>query len=384
MNSQLIPQAQLAAAARRPQLPRRGRLAAELAALEPSRSLTIALALLLTLAAAFGDAETSAPTTFTLFYVVALGLGTWFGGLGVGYATAAVALAGGATASFLTEPRVPSAWFIAWNAALDGALYVGCVHVLWALKRRLDHERVAREDALGQLRHAERLTTLGKLASGVAHEIGTPLNVILGRAELIAFGSQEPEAIRKSAEVILAQAERVAGIIRQLLNFARRGAASVARTDLTDLVETTALMLAPIAAKSGVHISYSGAHVEANVNGSEIQQVVTNLLTNAIHAMPDGGSVEIETRRERTHAPGRRGTPEASYAVVQVRDHGTGIEPDVFPRIFDPFFTTKEIGRGTGLGLSVAFGIVQDHRGWIAMDTRLGEGTTATVYLPQQ
>src|SRR5512133_122344 len=359
------------------------RVARRMVAVRPPHGTAVALALLLTLAATYGDAVTSAATTFTLFYVLALAIGTWFAGPRIGYLVSMLAVIGGTVASVATAQRTLSPWFLAWNICVDFVLYVGSVQGLWALRQRLERDVSAREDALGQLRHAERLTTIGKLASGIAHEIGTPLNVISGRAELIASGTLSPVAVTNCAQIVIEQTERVAAIIRQLLDFATRGGTKVCRTDLTDLVETTALLLAPIAAKTGVKIVCSGAHIEASLNRSEMQQVITNLLTNAIHAMPSGGTVEIETHIETTRAPGRRGAADRPYAVVQVRDHGTGIAPDVLPKIFDPFFTTKDLGQGTGLGLSVAYGIIRDHKGWLAIDTKLGEGTTVTLYAPQ-
>lgn len=347
----------------------------------PSRSTTVALALLVSLAASYGDTITSAATTFTLFYVLALAIGTWFAGVWTGYTITVVAVAGSTMASLLSLSHVPSNWFLVWNGLVDSILFVGCVHVLWALRQRLEREVSARQDALGQLRHAERLTTVGRLAAGIAHEIGTPLNVISGRAELIAAGSLSSEATRKSAAVIVEQTERVAGIIRQLLDFARRGGTKVARTDLSDLVETTVLLLTPIAAKAGIGITQRGEHVEVNLNRSEMQQVLANLITNAIHATSQGGHIEVVTWLEKTRAPGSKTTH--SYAVVQVHDNGSGIAPEVLPKVFDPFYTTKDLGQGTGLGLSVAYGIVRDHQGWIAIDTKLGEGTTVTVYVPR-
>jgi signal transduction histidine kinase len=335
------------------------------------------------MAATCGDAVSSAATTFTLFYVLALAIGTWFAGLWVGYLISGLAVAGGTIATILDAPHPHSAWFLVWNVCVDLLLYLGCVQVLWALRRRLDREVTAREDAVEQLRHAERLTTVGKLAAGIAHEIGTPLSVISGRAELIASGTLSTEVIQRSAQIVIEQTERVAAIIRQLLDFSRSGGAKVCRTDLTDLIETTVLLLSPIAEKAGVKIVCSGDPLEANLNRSEMQQVITNLLTNAIQSMPSGGTVEIATRVEQTRAPGRHETTGRPYAVVEVRDHGTGIAPEVLPRIFDPFFTTKDLGRGTGLGLSVAYGIVRDHQGWLAIDTKLAEGTTVTLYTPQ-
>jgi len=359
------------------------RIANRLSGFQFSRTATIVISVLLTLMAATGDALTSAETTFTLFYVVALTVGTWFGGIGVGYLVATVAVAGAAGADIMATSSAPSAWFMVWNTLVDFALYIVFSHMLSALHNRLAREVSARQNAIGQLRHAERLTTIGKLASGIAHEIGTPLNVISGRVELIASGTLSAEAVASSANIVLEQTERVAVIIRQLLDFARRAGGHAERTNLTDLVETTALLLGPMAAKGNIKVVCTGDICEAQVNRSEMQQVITNLLTNAIHASPASGRIEVDTRYEKARAPTRDQSDLQSYAVIRIQDHGVGIGPDILPRIFDPFFTTKDVGRGTGLGLSVAYGIVHDHRGWLTIDSKLGLGTTVKVYLPQ-
>ena len=359
------------------------RFGARLSRLELSPANAVVLSLLLTSAAAYGDAVTTAATTFTLFYVVALGIAVWFSGIRAGYTIGLAAIVGNTVAGTQIVPQ-PALWYFIWNAALDFVLYAAIIHLLWALRQRLQQEMAARQDALGQLRHAERLTTLGRLASGIAHEIGTPLNVISGRAELIGSGTLNAEAITASANIVVAQAERITIIIRQLLDFARKGGTRVERTLLTSLVEHTSLLLGPLASKVGVEIVSSGEHIEADVNPSEIQQVITNLITNAIHAMPSGGKVEVAVERETAQDPRRTQAKPRACAVVRVRDYGVGIPSEMLPRIFEPFFTTRDVGVGTGLGLSVVFGIVQDHDGWIAVDTTQGEGTTMSVYLPKQ
>jgi len=359
------------------------RIGARLTRLRLSPPNAVALALLLTGAAAYGDAVTTAATTFTLFYMIALMVAVWFAGDRAGYVVAVAAIAGSTAAGLHNSPQ-PALWYFIWNAVLDLALYAAFVQLLWALRRRLQHEMAARQDALGQLRHAERLTTLGRLASGIAHEIGTPLNVISGRAELIASGTLDSDAIAASAYTVVAQAERITLIIRQLLDFARKGGTRVERTDVTSLVEHTALLLGPLASKAGVTIESRGQVTEAQVNASEIQQVITNLITNGIHAMPQGGKIEVSVATEMTRDPRRTQSAPRSYAVVRVQDHGVGIPADTLPRIFDPFFTTRDVGVGTGLGLSVVFGIVQDHDGFITVDTTPGKGTTMSVYLPKQ
>jgi signal transduction histidine kinase len=359
------------------------RIGARLSRVELSPANAVVLSLLLTSAAAYGDAVTTAATTFTLFYVVALGMAVWFAGIRAGYTVGVAAIIGNTVATTQIVPG-PALWYFIWNAALDFVLYAAIIHLLWALRQRLQQEMAARQDALGQLRHAERLTTLGRLASGIAHEIGTPLNVISGRAELIGSGTLNADAITTSANIVVAQAERITVIIRQLLDFARKGGTRVEPTVLTSLLEHTALLLGPLASKAGVEIVSSGERIEVDVNPSEIQQVITNLVTNAIHAMPGGGKVEVSVASETAQDPRRTQAKTQAYAVVRVRDYGVGIAHETVPRIFEPFVTTRDVGVGTGLGLSVVFGIVQDHDGWIAVDTTQGKGTTMSVYLPNQ
>jgi signal transduction histidine kinase len=145
------------------------------------------LALLLVALAAWGDAITAAEATFTLFYVVPLAIAVWYAGIRVGYLIAALSTAIGAAVDWYVGPR-PSNWlFLEWNELVEAALYISFAHTLAALRARVDLESQLRIDALNQLRHAERLTTIGKLASGIAHEIGTPLNVISGYAELLVM-----------------------------------------------------------------------------------------------------------------------------------------------------------------------------------------------------
>ena len=357
-------------------------IAEKLSKFQLSRVAATLTALALVLAVAYGDAVTDAATRFTLFYVVAIFIAVWFAGMKTGYWVAVTAVLAAFIAGAIAHPMTSLEFFV-WNSVLDMVLFVAFAHITWALKRRLYQEVLARQDAVGQLRQAERLSTLGRLASGLAHEIGTPLNVISGRAELIASGTLSKEDMVASARVVINQSERVTSIIRQLLDFGRRGGTRVEYTELMRLVEATANMLRPLASKLGVEIVCSGEPARATVNPGEIQQVITNLVTNAIYALPKGGKVEIHVATKPESDPRQPSTPPRSHAVLSVRDHGIGIPPDVLPRIFEPFFTTRDVGVGTGLGLSVAYGIVQDHGGWMSVDTVLGEGTTVTLHLPR-
>jgi signal transduction histidine kinase len=251
------------------------------------------------------------------------------------------------------------------------------------------NEKVARETAariatLEQLRHADRLTTVGKLASGVAHELGTPLNVVVARAEMIAGGEMSAGDAREYANVIVSSAQKMTRIIRQLLEFARRRGPRKERRDLAALAERVLELLRPLAQRQSVELvlDASGGPHEADVDAGQIEQVLTNLVVNAVQAMPRGGPVEVRVRGERAAPPADHGGAEGEWLAVRVRDRGEGIAPEVLPHVFEPFFTTKDVGMGTGLGLSVAHGIVRDHGGWITADSRPMHGSTFVVYLP--
>jgi signal transduction histidine kinase len=350
--------------------------------LSPLRATVVSLVLLAV--ASWGDMVTTAEATFTLFYVVPLSIAVWYATIRVGYLIALLSVISGAAIDLYVGPR-PSSWFfLGWNKLIDAGLFISFAHILAALRARVNLESELRMDALNQLRHAERLTTIGKLASGIAHEIGTPLNVISGHAELMVMGRLDTEEVKRSGQVLLEQSKRVTTIVHQLLDFARRGGTRVMLTDINDLAVATTRLLESLAGKSGIEIVTQGTPVKADVNRSEIQQVLTNLITNAIHAMPNGGRIEVDVREEHTRAPEEKHGSRQDYVVLSVRDFGTGIALGVLPKIFDPFFTTKDVGQGTGLGLSVAYGIVRDHNGWVNVNTRLGEGTTFSVYLPQE
>ncbi|AUX42344.1 histidine kinase [Sorangium cellulosum] len=248
---------------------------------------------------------------------------------------------------------------------------------------RAARETAARIAALEQLRHADRLTTVGQLASGIAHELGTPLNVVGGRAKMIARGLP-PEEAAESARIIAEQADRITRIIRQLLDFARRRIAQKAPADLAQIARHTLVLLEPLARKRGVALRLdeaSDAPARAEVDAGQMQQVLTNLVINGIHAMKRGGELTVRVERARARPPADHGGPEGEHLAVRVIDQGEGIAPADVPRIFEPFFTTKDVGEGTGLGLSVSYGIVREHGGWIDVQSEPDRGSTFTVYL---
>jgi signal transduction histidine kinase len=248
---------------------------------------------------------------------------------------------------------------------------------------RLASETAARIAALEQLRHADRLNTVGKLAAGVAHELGTPLNVVVARAELIAKGDANPES-REYARIVVDSARKMTRIIRQLLEFARRREPRKEQGDVATVASHTLDLLRPLAQKQRVELRLyqAGGPHTTRFDAGQIEQALTNLVVNAVQAMSGGGEVDVRVTRERAYASGDHGRLEGEWIAVRVLDRGQGIAPEHLPHIFEPFFTTKDVGSGTGLGLSVAYGIAGDHGGWIDVESRRGQGTTFALFLP--
>jgi signal transduction histidine kinase len=255
-------------------------------------------------------------------------------------------------------------------------------------KQHLLAENEARIATVEQLRHTERLVTLGKLSSGLAHELGTPLNVISGRARLIENEDMEHDEVVENAAIICQQTERVTRIIRQMLDYARRTSPQRTKVNLRELIEQVVVILQHSARKQAVEIVVSGLlekPPEIFIDYGQIQQVITNLLMNGLQAMPQGGRLEIRL------AVGVYSPPAAGHykpmpcAVIMVLDNGPGLEDEVMERAFEPFYTTKGVGQGTGLGPSIVREIVVEHGGWItAANIEGGTGACFAVYLPME
>ena len=258
-----------------------------------------------------------------------------------------------------------------------------CEHLAES-QERVRQEAETRIAAIEQLRHADRLRTVGQLASGVAHELGTPLNVVTGRASLIGSGKLTPEAVTESAGIIKSQAERMAVIIRQLLDFSRHGVLHRAQTNLSMIVRQTLQVLEPLSRKQGVELLVTSTPepLSACVDAGQLQQVLTNLVVNAVQATPAGGRITIGITREHIQPPPDHGDSVDEFFCFSVEDTGHGIPEDVLARLFEPFVTTKDVGQGTGLGLSIAYGIIEEHGGWIDVQSEVGRGTRFCVYLP--
>ncbi|HEX4474750.1 MAG TPA: HAMP domain-containing sensor histidine kinase [Polyangiaceae bacterium] len=250
---------------------------------------------------------------------------------------------------------------------------------------RVIEETGARVSAVEQLRHADRLMTVGKLASGIAHELGTPLNVIAGRAQMIAEGEATGDAVADNARIIGEQAQRMTRIIRQLLDFARRGTRRKDAIDLRKVANQCVSMLEGMAGKANVllHIDAPRTPIISYADGGQIEQALTNLIVNAIQATPKGGSVHVEVGQERATPPADHGGSANTFPFLRVVDTGSGMDEMTASRIFEPFFTTKSVGEGTGLGLSVSYGIARDHGGWIDVESHPCAGSRFTLRLDQ-
>jgi signal transduction histidine kinase len=240
---------------------------------------------------------------------------------------------------------------------------------------KTERETLARISALEQLRHADRLITLGRLAAGIAHELGTPLNVIGGRVKMLRRGGLAPNLVEEYLGIVAEQAVRMTSIIRQLMDFARRREPKVVAADLPASARAIARLVQPLAQKRGVQVVVNPSEpVWALGDAVQLEQVMSNLVVNAIHACAAGGRVEITCLL--------RGEGAEQRAVVRVQDDGHGMDEATKERIFEPFFTTKDIGQGTGLGLSVAHGIVREHGGSIEVESAPERGSQFSVFLP--
>ncbi|HEY2899787.1 MAG TPA: ATP-binding protein [Polyangia bacterium] len=254
--------------------------------------------------------------------------------------------------------------------------------------------REAREDAQRgtearlaletRLRQSEKLATIGQLAAEIAHELGTPLNVIGGRARALSRKAADTDEVIKNAGIIGGEVERITKIIGQVLDFSRKRGPTLTRVHLGAVVAEALEFLREIIQRQGVEADVQTMPAPPEVPGDpdQIQQVCLNLLMNALHAMPAGGTLRIRTSNVVRRKEGLDLAPPSHYAILEIADSGPGVPAAARERIFEPFFTTKDDGQGTGLGLAVSHGIVKEHDGWIELDSPPGGGAVFRVFLP--
>ncbi len=350
------------------------------------------------------------PSHFSLFFIAVM-LASWYGGLGAGLL--ATILSALSLDYFFIAPT--QSIHLDWRALLRLGVFTGVAAVTsylttarrcaeLALRKAHDEldrrvrertaelarandslraeivERKRAEKELLRLQldmgRVERLATMGRMSGSIAHELGTPLNSILGYTQLLA---QEPlsERAKRRLAIIEGQIHRMGNIIQNYLSRAR-GPLPKARVDVNSLIRETLILLQPIFQQHGVEVKTALAEELPRPSGDELslQRVLINLLDNAVDACENGGAILITT------APRSSLNGKETGVTIEVSDDGVGVAPELLPKIFDLFVTTKPPGEGTGLGLVICQEIVKAHGGTIEVKSELGRGTSVIIFLP--
>ena len=273
---------------------------------------------------------------------------------------------GGVEINLITKAKdeIPIAWSIA--AMRDD---VGKVIGLVAI----GHDLTERRQMEAQLILSAKMASLGVMAGGIAHEIRNPLGICLATAHLLQKSPNDPVLIEEATKRICAAVRRVSDIIENLLKFVRPSSQGrMVRLGVNEILEDTLTLMTTETNLHLIQVERALATTLSPVVGNQnlLQQVFTNLVLNAVSAMSEGGQLRVSTGVNN------------GYVLVMVADTGIGIAPAHLDRIFDPFFTTMPVGQGIGLGLSISYAIIQQHRGRITVKSQTGEGTTFTVWLP--
>jgi signal transduction histidine kinase len=290
-------------------------------------------------------------------------------------------VADGSVADYLLRLRRAdgNAMWVEVTAHADPAADAGAVRVDALIRdvserKKLDDET---RDIYHQLLQAEKMAALGQTISGVAHELNNPLATILSWAERLSQRRGLEDQVRRGLETILSESERAARIVRNLLTFARKRQTTRAMVDVNQVVRETLALRAYEQRVTNVTIidALAAGLPQVFADGHQVQQVLLNLIINAEQAMVSTngrGSLVVRTWHD----------AEQESVVLEINDDGPGIPDELQPKIFDPFFTTKEVGQGTGLGLTVAYAIVQEHGGRIRLESRPSRGASFYVELP--
>jgi two-component system, cell cycle sensor histidine kinase and response regulator CckA len=251
-------------------------------------------------------------------------------------------------------------------------------------ERRLMQEALRHSE--DQLRQAQKMEAVGRLAGGVAHDFNNVLTAIFGYTDLLLEQFTEDDVRRADVEEIRKSAERAATLTRQLLAFSRKQVMQPRELDLNAVIWSLEKLLARLVGEDmQLRLDLQADLHTVRADPGQIEQVLMNLAANARDAMPEGGTLRIATANvsvdeERLLRPGLKA---GDYATLSVRDQGTGMPTDVRAHIFEPFFTTKDQGKGTGLGLATVYGIVKQSGGGIYVESEAGQGTTFVIYLPR-
>ncbi|KAF0108778.1 MAG: GAF sensor hybrid histidine kinase [Anaerolineaceae bacterium] len=250
------------------------------------------------------------------------------------------------------------------------------VQELQTAREELQQRVAAQRVAESRLVQAAKLAAVGEMAAGIAHELNNPLTTVAGFTELVLDDLPKDSAARADLELVLREASRARSVVLRLLDFARQGESVRVRADVNEILSDILTLVSHLLHTSGVSMQTEFANSPAwiSVDRSQIKQVFLNLVHNALHAMPDGGKLSIKTFMRQREGRG--------WVTVSIRDTGLGISKENLSRIFEPFFTTRSKDGGTGLGLSVSYGIVTDHGGFIEVTSEIRKGSEFTVWLP--
>lgn len=261
-------------------------------------------------------------------------------------------------------------------ADMSGPEFVDCP--VWERARAnlaANHQRDAR------LKQAQKIDALGHLTGGIAHDFNNLLAVILGNSEILCGAIEDPE-LREMADLIMSAAEQAAGLTERLLAFGRKQILSPESLDIGAIVDS---LLVPSNSPVNDHISVTTstyADRPAYADRGQLEAAILELVTNAGDAMPEGGTLKVDTNVVTVDEETDGGPSPGQYVCVAVTDSGAGMTEEVLEKAFDPFFTTKKLGRGAGMGLSMVYGFANQSGGHVSIESRSGDGTTVRLYLP--
>jgi signal transduction histidine kinase len=234
----------------------------------------------------------------------------------------------------------------------------------------------AQHETEQRLIQAAKLAAVGEMAAGVAHELNNPMTTVVGFTEMILADLPEDSPYKMDLALVLREARRAVSVVRRLLDFSRQNETTRVKADVNELVEETLALTRHLLRTDGIDVAFRSAPnlPWVLVDRNQIKQVILNLISNAQHAMPSGGRLIIETALQKMR--GQDGV------IIALQDSGIGISQENLARIFEPFFTTRGDHGGTGLGLSVTYGIISEHRGMIEVESVVNAGSTFRVWLP--
>lgn len=254
-------------------------------------------------------------------------------------------------------------------------------------EEQLKEAEIKKSELESQLIQAQKLESLGTLASGIAHDFNNILSIIMGHTSVLSLNRENPEKFAQHVFALQKAAERGASLVRQLLTFARKTEFRLEFLHLNDIILEIVKLISQTFPKNLVlELDLKDNLPKLKMDSNQIHQVILNLCVNARDAMPKGGKLKIETSETdfREIKAGYSKSKADRYVLLRITDNGSGMDEKIKNRIFEPFFTTKEIGKGTGLGLALAYSVIENHKGWIEVKSALGEGTSFSIFLPVQ